>query len=91
MKGEDGELVVLEGEEADGDEVLEPPPPPNPWFTAPRVVAKKLEKDSAVSRKSAAVPWYAQILEQGSGPDERILFVPSNGHYTLQWVMRRLF
>ena len=30
MKGEEGELVVLEGEEEDGDEVLEAPSPPKP-------------------------------------------------------------
>ena len=67
------------------------PPPQLPVLPLPEWLQKALRKDSAVCRKAAAAPWSAQVLEQGCGPDKPIFSDPSEGHYTLRWVMRRLF
>ena len=67
-------------------------PPPRPLvLPLPEWLQKALRKDSAVYRKAAAVLWLAQVLDQGCGPDQPIIFDPSKGHYTLRWVMYRLF
>ena len=52
---------------------------------------KALGKDSEVCRKAAAAPRAAQVLEQGCWPDQPIFCDLSKGHYTLRWVMGRLF
>ena len=74
VRGEEGEVVVPEGKDRDGDEdgdaVLQQPPPPNPMFDpSPSGYKKALGKDSSVCRKAAAAPWCAQFLEHGGGPD----------------------
>ena len=94
VRAEEGEVVVPEGgdEDGEGDEVqVQPPPPQPPVLPLPEWLQKAFGKDPAVCRKAAAAPWSAQVLEQGCGPDQPIFSDPSKGHYTLRWVMRRLF
>ena len=60
-----------------------PPPIPTPCFNPlPSGCIRPLGKTA---------PWSARVLEQGCGPDRPIFFDPSKGHYTLCWVMPRLF
>ena len=98
MKGEEGEEVVPKDGDAngdgggDGDEVLEQPPPPkSPFYPLPKWLQKALQKDTAVCQKASAIPWFAQVSQQGCGLDHPIFCDLRKAHYTLRWVMRQLF
>ena len=49
-----------------------PPPPQPPVLPLHKWLQSALEKESAVCRKAAAVPWSAQVLDQGCGPNQPI-------------------
>ena len=55
-------------------------PPPQP-LVLPLLewLQKALGKDSAVCRKAAAAPWFAQVLESGRWPDPHIFPEPQQG------------
>ena len=78
----------VDGEEGEGVEVVDPhpmPPPPLPHW-----LLKALGPQSATTRKAGAIPWLAQVLEQGCAGDQPVFSSPTHSHMTIMWIFRRL-
>ena len=45
---------------------------------------------SATARKVGAIPWSAQVLEQGSAGDQPVFASTAHSHMTIMWIFRRL-
>ena len=96
VKAEQGEVVVPEGcdgdgeggEDGKGDEVqVQPAPPPTTCFTPSRVAAKGPRE----RLKQPLPPGLPNSLNRAVGQTNQLFFDASKGHYTLRWVMRPLF
>ena len=88
----EGEVVVdegnVDGEEGEGLEVVDTPmrPPSSPsgsskpWAPSPLLPR----------RKAGAIPWSAQVLEQGFAGGQPVFSSPAHSHMTVMSIFRRL-
>ena len=90
-----GEVVVDEGDgdgdgdgdEGEGVEVVDLPMHPHPL---PQWLLNGPGPQSATTRKAGAIPWSAQVLEQGCAGDQPVFSSPPHSHMTVMWIFRRL-
>ena len=85
-------MVVDEGGgdgngDGDGVEVVDPPNAPPP--PVPQWLLKALGPQSATARKAGAIPWSAQVPEQGCAGDQPVFSSPAHSHMTVMWIFWR--
>ena len=76
----------VDGEEGEGVEVVDPPCTP----PLPQCLLKALGPQSPTTRKAGAIPWLAQVLEQGCAGDQPVFYSPAHSNLTVMWIFRML-
>ena len=83
-------MVVDKGnvdrEEGEGVKVVDPPPCAPPLSP---VAPQALGPQSASAPKAGAIPWLAQVLEQGCAGDQPVFSYPAHSHMIAMCILRR--